>query len=394
MRIRFNIGTGKSAVMIWGKGRTSTHDLDEVFWIGDTALSRVTMYKYLGVFISARGSWSHHVAHMISKAVAKTREIAYWARANQVQAHIALKVWAIYVLKAVMYGASICWLTHTDQHSLDRAQRQCARIILGFSGRSAATAVLATAGWTHWSTSIVGERLNLLRRITSSTNSFSKLAIQVGRYLPSSWLARASLQAQSSGQGDPITVVVDWATAKKTWAQQHEAREAANIIFKCNHHTNLKHFTHGEWAARHNWAPNPYLYNMDVSEHEARHIQRLIVGGQDLRGGDPRVVPIVTRHNCCPFCLLKGVKINETLHHVTFNCPSYAALRTRSSLRQILHRRDKNAFVIHRNWWPWRQVKDLRSFFAQLSRARLSLGGGKPLRLRKHLQDLVDANWA
>ena len=58
---------------------------------------------------------------------------------------------------------------------------------------------------------------------------------------------------------------------------------------------NLKHFAQGEWAVRRNWAPNPFLYNVDVSEQEARHIPRLLVGGQDLQAGwwEPRAETIL-----------------------------------------------------------------------------------------------------
>ena len=40
-------------------------------------ISRLLLYKYLGIFVGAAGGWQHHVQHMIEN---KTREIVCWAR--------------------------------------------------------------------------------------------------------------------------------------------------------------------------------------------------------------------------------------------------------------------------------------------------------------------------
>ena len=84
IRIRVNIGPGKSATMIWGKGNTPNQWHKWVFYAGAKRLPRVSVYKHLRVHISSGNSASHHVKHMAAKSKTNTLEIDAWSRTHNV----------------------------------------------------------------------------------------------------------------------------------------------------------------------------------------------------------------------------------------------------------------------------------------------------------------------
>ena len=393
MRIRFNIGTGKNAIMVWGKGRTCKQDVDVIFTLGQLNMPQVNVYKDLGILISARCSWSHHAKHMATKAITKSREIDAWARIHQVQLDLALTVWTLYVLRAVLYGASVCWLSASDTKTLDRAQRQCGRLLLGFSRQAPGPAVLALLGWTQWSVAIQGERFSLLRRITGSTVKLTTLAIHNANILPDSWYTHAMSTARRWFVNVQPQQRSEWAAAKSAWSKASLNKQIATIINQCNHHPYICSFTQCSWAASRQWVLNPFLHNTDVAAEDSRSILRLLVAGQDLRGGDPMREMVVTQFNCCVFCLMAGRKQAETLHHVSFHCPAYNHLRVKASIKLHLRQADINIFKIHRRSWSWRQVKDLRSFFLSVMQTRTARSGGGSRTARRMLQATADDLW-
>jgi hypothetical protein len=161
----------------------------------------------------------------------------------------------------------------------------------------------------------------------------------------------------------------------------------------CRQHANTAHYTAVNWVANGTWAPNHFLHNNAVAPATARRIERLLTGGQELRGGDPKGVTTVSVYNCCVFCLERGHKTIESLTHVTFRCPAYEALRQGAGIKQELLRRNAAIFRIHRHWWKWRQLKDVRTYFEGLLHKRDGLAGGRGRGLQRRLQTRAEAAW-
>lgn len=141
------------------------------------------------------------------------------------------------------------------------------------------------------------------------------------------------------------------------------------------------------------WNVNSFLFNNDLQPAWSKGVSRLIVAGQDLRGGDPRCTPEPTPFNCCVACLESGVKVAETLHHVTFMCPHYADLRSNSAICDILASLDVRAFCLHRDVWSWRQLKALRTYFGTLVMRRNAHIGHKRRSFAPALQSHVAFLW-
>ena len=117
------------------------------------------------------------------------------------------------------------------------------------------------------------------------------------------------------------------------------------------------------------------------------------MGGQDLRGGDPREATSPSRLNCCIACLEKGVRGSESLFHVTFECPAYTDLRQARVINDITQNRDFKTFCLHRDVWSWRQLKVIRHFFVQLCDRRSSLMGGRGYNAAQNAQFRADQMW-
>ena len=117
--------------MAWGQGRLSDEWHNFVHLIGGNVVPRVALYKYLDVLISCGGSWLYHLQHMCNKMVDKTRQIVAWARANAVPLTLATRVWDLYVLRTVSYGAALCSPSQSAKEQLDHAHCHAARLLLG-----------------------------------------------------------------------------------------------------------------------------------------------------------------------------------------------------------------------------------------------------------------------
>jgi hypothetical protein len=170
LRARLNIGTTKTAIMVWGSGRLSEADSHRTFSLSGKSVPRVTMYKYLGVRIGCRGGWLHHFQFMAEKVITKTREIAFWAKSNIVPLPVAVRVWDLYVKRAVLYGAAVCTPPPAAVSLLNNAQRQAGRIVLGLRRLAPGPAVLSELGWIPISTELVRERASLLGSISRCGN--------------------------------------------------------------------------------------------------------------------------------------------------------------------------------------------------------------------------------
>ena len=93
VRIRWNAGSqGKSAVMVWGRGRMGGRDMRRRFKLGNRYLPVVKRYKYGGLVFSNGGGCASQVELMREKALRKGREIVGWCRAGGVTGDVACRV--------------------------------------------------------------------------------------------------------------------------------------------------------------------------------------------------------------------------------------------------------------------------------------------------------------
>ena len=102
---------------MWGPGRTPSPP--KLLLCGLT-LPEVDHYKYMGIWVSASGSWTRHLTHMREKAINKTGEIIGWCKLHQATLDIATALWDLYVARAVLFGAALLVLTDSGAHELDR----------------------------------------------------------------------------------------------------------------------------------------------------------------------------------------------------------------------------------------------------------------------------------
>ena len=72
VRMRWNVGVAKSAIMIFGAGRVDTASLTFQWRLGARTIPIVSQYKYAGVVTACRGSGRGHIQHMRMKALSKS----------------------------------------------------------------------------------------------------------------------------------------------------------------------------------------------------------------------------------------------------------------------------------------------------------------------------------
>lgn len=140
--------------------------------------------------MNAAGGWSHHIQHMALKATTYMHAIVAWARSNEVSLCITLKVWALYVLRAILYGTSVCKLSQTVKLAIDYAHRRCGRLALGFGRRTPSQAMLAAHGRTRMSSCLLYERVGLAKRVWHSDNPVVNAIAGPAAVLPNSWFLK------------------------------------------------------------------------------------------------------------------------------------------------------------------------------------------------------------
>ena len=141
VRIRWNVGPNKSAVMLWGWGKCPSSTADVTFKLGRTTLPRVSSYRYLGSVLSCGGGWSANVIDLRSKCARRTKEVQAWCSQRCCPTTLADRLWRLYVQPAVLHGIGTMKLTESKMASLDIGQRQAGRTILGFLPRSPSPAI-------------------------------------------------------------------------------------------------------------------------------------------------------------------------------------------------------------------------------------------------------------
>ena len=306
---------------------------------------------------------------------------------------MATRLWSIYVFRAMVYGAAVTMASHTVHQAFDRAHRRCGRILLGFNKSAPSPVVIAELGWHRISNHIIVEKCSLLSRIALSRNPIISAVAHVASGCSKSWLRSTSAIIKNYVVKKPPADRPQWQQLKQHMVKADAALEHEAIASLCQRHHNTASYSLTRWVADQEWAINNFLHNKAVEPDQARQISRLICGGQGLRGGDPKSTPQPTRTNCCVFCLEKGNRSVESLHHVLFECEAYEHLRRTASIREAFVSWNTNIFRIHRKWWSWRQVKDLRATLASFVVHRHNLRGGRVRGARGRLQARADACW-
>ena len=229
LRMRLNMGINKSAVMVRGKGRLSADHAERRFTLGRHLLTRVQVYRYLGILIGCSARWLHHFQHIADKIKSKTGEIIGWARRYDIPLPVVVRVWDIYVRQAALYGAAVCVPPATALALLDRAQRQAASRILGFRTSVPGPAVLAEVGWVRLSLDLVFQRASFLGRICKIPNQYVQAVVESTARIHNSWVSSTVLLARTWCEG--VTPLEPAAWRKRIRFSQRQARlqEAAHI---------------------------------------------------------------------------------------------------------------------------------------------------------------------
>ena len=264
---------------------------------------KVKMYRYLGIHIGCSGGWLHHFRHMAAKIKSKTGEIIGWARRYDIPLPLMARVWEIYVRHASLHGAAIACPPPHCVELMDRAQRQAGRMMLSFRKQIPGPAVLAELGWTSISLDLTYARAGFLGRICQVTNLYVQTMVEMTAANPRSWIASTvRLVRPWCGNITPDQTNT-WSKLIRTSKTHAQKQEASCMAHLCLRYSSIASHSIPKWRCEGRWAANNFLYCKELKPSTSRSIARLIVGGQDLRGGDPTCDEHPSRINCCVPCL-------------------------------------------------------------------------------------------
>ena len=141
-------------------------------------------------------------------------------------------------------------------------------------------------------------------------------------------------------------------------------------------HSQLGLYVPAKWLHDGILAVNSFLHDKSIPMQQALSAGRLLVGGQGLRAGDPKRVPVVTADNACVACLAAGNRVPETLKHVLFDCPTFGHLRRQEDISALLPDL-RDGICLHRNVWQWRQLRCIIRFLDAVGTERARQGNNK-----------------
>ena len=353
--------------MAWGHGRLTQVEKRKYLLLSGVRVPRVPVYKYGGVVFSSGGGWQHHLAYMRNRTVSKTGELMGWARRNQVTTDLVARVWRIHVERAVLFGIGFILLGPTNQSELDAIQRKAARMLLGFSSRCPVPVVLAELGWTPWSEWLIGERVGLLRRLANTESAYCSWVLQASAAHESSW-ARTIANALNPWCTDGLPMsIAGWARLRQRCTADCTHHAIEDIRGKCLDHPRLHHYSQAMWRAQNKWDINSTLYNKRVPVQMARHVSRWFAGGQGLRGGDCSPTTCATPTNCCLHCMLMGIPVAESVHHVLMDCPLHQQRRAVAAGAGLLDGGCSSLLFHHRERWSWKQLRQIREYVVDVA---------------------------
>ena len=134
LRLRWNIGAGKSAYMLWGSGPPGKRDSKIRLTLRSEKMPRIKVYKYGGVMFSS-GGWGHQLEYVRKRTLQKTRGLVGWGRRLQVTVDIRDRIWRIYVERSVLFGIGFVLPSDTGIMTLYRIQWVAGRMLLGYASR-------------------------------------------------------------------------------------------------------------------------------------------------------------------------------------------------------------------------------------------------------------------
>ena len=152
--------------------------------------------------------------------------------------------------------------------------------------------------------------------------------------------------------------------------------DATELWQLCEQHPRLAHYQPGPWCAESLFAINPAIHNPQINVLEARAAARLLAGGQGLLAGDPRAVIEATPSNACHFCLLRGIKVAETLEHVLARCPHYHEDRQKAGIVTYWDCRN-GGICLHPHCHSMKIIAGFRQFLHHVNTTRRELGSRK-----------------
>ena len=247
-------------------------------------------------------------------------------------------------------------------------------------------------GWFEWSRSLVGERFGLCQRLVSSPCEYTQWLVRASTWVPESWLARCARAGSPWCDGRAPTGPLEWRKLRQKWVKDTANIQAEAVWAACQTHTSLCCYQPAKWLCDGQWGINRLLHNSNFPADAARAVSRLLVGGQGLRGGDVSDATVASVHNCCVWCLERGLRVVESLYHVAYVCPEYERARDRAGVRLVLGRAGVELFLIHRTRWSWRELKSIRHFLVDILAQRDAAIGGRRCRARK-LQEIAETLW-
>ena len=303
------------------------------------------------------------------------------------------RMWKVYVERMAMYGAAVLMLAPSGLHLLGCAQRRAARMLLGFGSRSPSPAVLGEVGWLSWSSALLGERIKLCKRLSTSPCVLTRLVLDASVTVEGSWAFELvhACAAWGAGGREPATRS-DWDGLYRRWLKDVSRVEAEERWVECMSHRSLLHYFPGVWICEGRWGVNHFVHDRRVGSAASRALSRFMVGGQGLRAGDVGDCTAVDVCNCCVWCLKAGRKCVENLRHVVFECMEYASARSGPCIRRLLEEGGDDLFLLHSGRWNRREIRCIRDFFLEILAMRSSGLGGRPIRSSR-LQAEAEKLW-
>ena len=215
--------------------------------------------------------------------------------------------------------------------------------------------------------------VRLLSRISCSSNIVVQVLIAEAGGARGTWMHAAAAQVDhmipdvcSMGKGGWEKIV----SQHKSLMDEADAR---TLMRQSEVHTNLKSYKPAWSVQAVCLGLNRTLHNNKLDPYTARSINRLLVGGQGLQGGDPteEVAPSIA--TCCLHCLRQGRMCVELLRHVAFECDAYDDCRR--PVAELTSKEASSLFVLCRDRWTWVQLRAIIRFFQRLIRERARVWG-------------------